>query len=659
MREMLTKSGFDVVEGTTGVEAIEQYTAFEPDLVLLDINMPVLDGIAACQEIRKRSLRDVPIVMVTSVDDAISIENAFDVGATDFILKPINWPLLQQRLDKLLAEWRQASGPEGDRHSLELLQKVAPECVFVVNRAGEVLETISDRCGFLESTPASLAEMFDAELAGRLKQRVHAVLKSRQHKSMEFLYSGAGADRQYEAKFLAEGRDRVILVLQGVAGDQEANSEVYELAYFDTETGLPNGNLLRLSANEKIVDLDLQSGKLTCVLVKFEDLNNESIASRSEARGVAQRLVGCLAATDAKVMVGSSNAGKPVSRIGTSDFVILLANLPTDDDVRVICESIVAGFETPLSAPAKAIKVSPTIGVASFPTDARDIEMLLYCAKAAAKEAERSNSSTCFSTDAAGIHLVESVDFGTELLKAVDDDQFELHYLPRFDASGSMVSGAEALLRWHHPIRGFVPLSETLHVAKACGQIIDLGELVLRKAFDAARGWPGGQKVSVNLSQQEFLHPDLADRVVDALDASGLAADRVELEVTEAALLRMGDVNTHLNRLKALGVDLVLDDFGTGHTSLSHLTQYPLDALKIDASFVAGLPEDQDCCALVEIIVTIAKKMGMKSIGEGVESAEQLAFLDAVGCDEFQGFYFSKALPPLELIRLLEERGAE
>jgi len=208
-------------------------------------------------------------------------------------------------------------------------------------------------------------------------------------------------------------------------------------------------------------------------------------------------------------------------------------------------------------------------------------------------------------------------------------------------------------------MRGFVGVSELLHLAKATGLIVSLGDWVLHMACEEAQRWQydPAPRVSVNLSQQEFTRQDLADRVIETLNQTGLEPHRIDLELTEAALLRTKNGLAELEKLKGLGVGLVLDDFGTGHTSLALLKQFPIDALKIDGSFVRDLPGNEADAAICEVIITMAHKLGMKAVAEGVETQEQLVFLQDRGCDEFQGFHICRPLPTDEIREYLSQSG--
>jgi len=661
MRETLAKAGFDVSVAASGPEAIAACPAFMPDLVLLDINMPSMDGITACTEIRKQNERNFPIIMVTSVDDAVSIQRAFDAGATDFILKPVNWPLFQRRLDSVLAEWNRSQEFDDSIKRVQLLEKVAPEQVMMVSRSGVIIEDLKHRpeTGRTETEPPyrTLEDIFGADIAHRFKQRISGVLKTRRHNNLEFAISEQGVSRDYEAQFLADGRDRVIIVVQNVSVDKETQSEIYELAFYDSITDLPNGHLFERCAEETLIDAGLHERSLVFVSLCFDNISKEDLASRNVMLTVADRLRDCLASCSSVLQMGESENAARVSRIDSNRFMLTVDNIQMGNDVSAVCDQIALGFAGRIVFDSGSITISPRLGVATYPADGRDLQTIMHAADLAMHEARETGELVCFNSQAATMQNVDTMDYGNELRQAMDDGQLELYFQPRLSMPDSAITCVEALLRWNHPMRGFVGLRELLHLAKATGLIVPLGNWVLRTACEEAQRWQcvPTPRVSVNLSQQEFARRDLAARVIEILDETGLDPGRIDLELTEAALLRSDDGLADLETLKGLGVGLVLDDFGTGHSSLAHLKQYPIDALKIDGSFVRDLPGNDEDAAVCEVIIIMAHKLGMKAVAEGVETQEQLDFLLERGCDEFQGFHICRPLPADEIENFLNQ----
>ena len=323
-----------------------------------------------------------------------------------------------------------------------------------------------------------------------------------------------------------------------------------------------------------------------------------------------------------------------------------LENDQFGDDRGAICERISRELTGQIDTESGTVTISPRLGIAMYPTDGQDLQAIMHAAGAAMREALETGKLFCFQSRAAQPG-VDVQDYGNELRQAFEANQLELYFQPRRSLPGGTVTCLEALLRWNHPIRGFVDLRELLYLAKASGLIMALGDWVLEHACEEAQRWQCDPlpRVSVNLSQQEFTRQDLADRVIEALEKAGLEPSRIELELTEAALLRTSDELAELEKLKDLGVGLVLDNFGTGHSSLADLKHYPIDALKIDGSFVRGLPDNDKDAAVCEVVVTMAQLFGMKAVAEGVESEQQLQLLQKLGCDEFQGYHICRPLP--------------
>ena len=656
LEETLLEAGFGVRSARSGDEAVEACADFTPDLALLDINMPVMDGIEACREIRRLCGSDFPIVMVTSVDDAMSIQSAFDAGASDFILKPINWPLFQRRMESIIQDWGQAAELNETQKRIAALQRVAPEQAMLVSRNGVVIEDLKERTSSVRpdrvASYPTLDELYGADVARRFKQCISAVLKTCQPKALRFTLDEWGRERECQADFQVDGRERVIVVVQSVSSEaQAAPREVYQLAFYDAVSGLPNEHLFRRVAKTVCADAALQSRPLALYSVGIEGVDEQS-GSVNEAltRDAARIIAGCAAKHPGLVPIGDQESAERFARGDYTEFLLMLDNVHSADDVTSLLDSITRGFEK--ESPALTI----AIGVAILPSDGNNPDVLIRAARGARKEAATEGDVSAFHGSAASVPVINTVDYAIELREALAQGQFELHYQPRVATLTGRVTAVEALLRWNHPMRGWVGLGEILHLAKATGMIFDLGDWVLETACTAAAGWAtmaDAPRVSINLSRQELTREGLVGRIHNALDRTGLDPARLELEVTEAALLRAYDTGALLSMIKALGIGLVLDDFGTGHSSLASLKNYPIDALKIDASFVNGSTSNSSDAAICEIIIMMAHKMGLAAIAEGVETEAALELMAEQGCDEIQGYLVSKPLPIDKLLPLI------
>ena len=657
LEETLVEAGFEVRCADTGAGAIEICDSFGPDLVLLDINMPGMDGIETCASLRRAAGQDFPIVMVTSVDDATSIQAAFEAGATDFIVKPINWPIFQRRLDSIMAEWRHAGQLDENRQRLAALQRVAPEQVMLVSRNGLIIEDLKDHSGVHRSGPLAafptLDEMYGPETATRFKQCISSVLKTCQPKSLRFTAVEWGRERDCQADFQVDGRDRVIVVIQTVTEDLSTPREIYELAFHDPATGLPNRHLFRRVAVNVIADALLHDRSLA--LFSLSIGSGESwFRDENLLRELAATLDRCVAEDPRHVPVGEQDGAAAVARGAGNEFLFMLDDVRTGAEVNSLLEKLRTVFDS--ESRDDGLHLEPAIGVAILPSDGNDPETLLLAAASARIEARTAGRFA--GRHGSSVPVLEVLDYAGELREALEKDQLELHYQPRIDARSGSVTCAEALLRWNHPLRGYVGLDEILRYAKATGLIVEIGDRVLRMACNTVAGWPADEacRLSVNLSRQELLHPELAARLTTILSEARFDPGRLEIEVTEAALMRAEQSPSILASIKALGVGLVLDDFGTGHSSLATLKDLPLDALKIDRSFVARATEDSASAAICEIIAIMAHKMGLVAIAEGVETEAQFEKMVAIGCDELQGFLVSRPLDAVDLREFVAAR---
>ena len=650
MSETLSDAGFEVAVASAGNEAVELCAEFLPDLVLLDINMPGMDGIAACAEMRRQSKRSFPIIMVTSVDDASSIQNAFDAGATDFILKPVNWPIFQRRLASVLGEWNTSEALDESKKRLGLLEKVAPEKAMLVNRAGVIVEDLKRHRTartLLANRPGETVEaVYGADIALRFKQKVSGVLKTGRDNRLEFTVAEQNVIRNFEAEFLAHGRDSVLVVVQNVSNDQDKKSEVYELAFYDEASGYPNRHLFQKFAEDAIANASLHESGIALVSLTVDGLTGRQAQQKELVRQLLDQVNQCLLAAESVARIGRNTQDARLARLEPNRFGFIVTRDPDNREVAALCEQlddvILQGLEGHNSLPELTLRC----GTASFPGDGHDLATIEHAALLAMEEAVLKGELLCYATQAPAEAASTPVDYGAELRQAMKNGELELYFQPRIALPDGVITSIEALLRWNHPMRGFVDLDELLPLAKASGLIIELGDWVLRAACTAAMEWEGSPlpRISVNLSQEEFSRQDLADRILDVLSLTDMPAERIELEFTEAALLRTRNELVDLVTLNDLGVGLVLDNFGTGHSSLTLLKQYPIDTIKIDGAFVRNLTSETEDRAVCEVIVSMAHKFGMRAVAENVETEEQLDILKEMGCDEFQGYHICKPL---------------
>jgi diguanylate cyclase (GGDEF)-like protein len=360
---------------------------------------------------------------------------------------------------------------------------------------------------------------------------------------------------------------------------------------------------------------------------------------------VADRLSACVREVDT------------VARLGGDEFAIIQLGARQPDDAEVLAARIVAAFLQPFEVGGHQIMTGVSIGVAVAPGDGasyetlmRDADIALYLAKTEGGGRVRFFEAEMDSR----IHIRRLLEL--DLQVAISRKEFELYYQPLVSLITDKIIGFEALLRWHHPVRGLVSPMDFIPVAEETGMIVTIGEWVLHTACFEAENWPDDITVAVNLSPVQFKKGDLVGTVQAALAASGLRPDRLELEITESVFLRdtVGTL-TALRQLRAMGIGVALDDFGTGYSSLSYLHSFPFSKIKIDQSFVRDLMTNHESMSIVRAVTGLGKSLGIKTIAEGVETREQLDKLRDKGCDEVQGYFFSRPRPASEVPALIEK----
>ncbi|MCH8050478.1 MAG: EAL domain-containing protein [Chloroflexi bacterium] len=359
---------------------------------------------------------------------------------------------------------------------------------------------------------------------------------------------------------------------------------------------------------------------------------------------------------------GLIREGDTVARVGGDEFAILLSGISQVEGAVAVSKRILKDFRRPWVLDGHEFHVTTSVGIAMYPDDGEDAETLLKNADAAMCRAkEQGRYGFQLYTPAMNVAVLERIALENDLRQALEREDFVLHYQPQVNVSSGRIVGMEALLRWQHPERGLVLPMEFIPVAEETGLILPLGEWVLRTACVQNKAWQEAglpsMRVAVNLSARQFQSRELVNTVTKILEETGLDPDCLQLEITEGDAMQDTEFTAKvLHDLKVMGVQIVIDDFGTGHSSLSYLARFPIDALKIDRSFVGSLPVDQSAAAITAAIITLAHSLNLSVIAEGVETEEQLAFLKERKCDEFQGYLFSKPWPA-EAFEAILSRG--
>ncbi len=639
-----------------------------PHVVVLDAALGAPgEALAACRALRAATATaDVPVLLLVTGDDSPAVAQCLAAGATDVAMRISPASLVTHRMQQMLRVKRTVDDLQRSESSLEHAQRIAR----LGNWAWDPVEdevTWSVEVDRLLEVPATISSATMDEFLGRVHRHdqpaVQAALTALTNGSpafaldLRFVQSG-GRTRvlhaQGEAVLDDLGRaTRVMGTLQDITERTAAENRIRFLAYSDSLTNLPNRGLFtdRLRG---MVGAARRRGQLVATV--FVDLDN--FKSVNDTMGhtvgdellkrVADRFRDTLRDTDVFTRDRPADSeSSTVARLGGDEFILAIGEIARIEDVPRIARRLQESLKQPiLLAPFGEVFVTTSMGISVFPQDGQTVEELLKNADAALYHAKDSGRD-CFQFFSASLNeaALQRLLLEGHLRRAVQNDELVAYYQPLVDGRTNRVVGVEALMRWNRPEVGLVAPAQFIHVAEESGSIHELGRWILRAASTESRtrGWhERGVRVAVNISAQQFKRPDVVETLVEAVAGSGLNPEAVSLEITESVLADHARAVPTLRALKDAGFSIILDDFGTGYSSLTYLKALPIDALKIDRSFIRNLTTDPRDAAIVTAIIGLARSLSMAVVAEGVELAAQKEQLLAMGCPIMQGYLFGR-----------------
>ncbi len=685
----LTERGFDITECSSGDDALQRLGVWTPDIIVLDALMPGRDGFDTCRALRASAgFENMPVLMLTGLDDEASITRAYQAGATDFFVKSNQWSLLSGRLRYLLRSARTRQELERSKSKLARAQDLARMGSFDWRRpsaghaGGLTLAPEGLRVfGFGPNEQVSLrrlVRMVPMPERRGLSRVLGEVLRQSTVLAIDVpVHLPDGRMRivhlEAEPEFNDQGHGTGYTgIVQDVTDRRVAEDRIRHLANFDALTGLPNRRQL-IWRTERALEharrLVHQSALLLIDLDRFKVINDTlgHAAGDELLVEVARRLRSCVRHCDqvtdgALESVGarSHRTLEAVGRLGGDEFVALLPEVSDDADAERVSARILEALREPIFVGGQECFVTCSVGIALFPRDGvtvadlmRNSDVAMYSVKNAGR-----NSGAVYSPMLAGRGR-EKLELESALHKAIERNELVLHYQPKIDVRSARMVGAEALMRWQRGRRLVAP-GEFIPLAEETGLIVPLSEWALREAARQVKAWMlsfgFNDSIAVNLPSRLFERSDLVEHIHQSVTACGIPHRSIQLEITETGLMKdLQNVIPSLHRLTEIGVEISIDDFGTGYSSLAYLTTLPISELKIDRSFVRELGITPQSQAVVTAIIALARSLGLRVVAEGVENLRQMEVLHRLGCGVMQGFLFSRPIPPDELELWLEQ----
>ena len=656
--EALKGTGFNVIEASSGEAAMSILEETLPDLVLLDAIMPTIDGFEVCMQIRKsRETRSIPVMILTGLGDMDSVNKAFESGATDFIVKPINYAVLSSRIQFQLRVADNLRELNISQEWLASAQRIAgvgywqwdsTADKFTVSEQLVEILSLENVSGFKNLNDyLNFVHPQDQEF---VRSRINAVsldgVTSSDDYRMVTFQSGAIVVHQELAQ-PSNSSNIVLGTVQDITVQRESERKIRQLAYSDELTGLASRVYFHKHIEDVIKAAHRRSERFALLffdLDGFKDVNDSLGHDVGDMllKVVAKRLQDLIRDTDF------------VARLGGDEFCILVDNIDDQYGAAYVAERCLEEMNEPIKLGRQSIRPRCSIGIAYYPDDGEDSKSLLKAADSAMYAAKENGKHRYEYYKPEFTEIAEErLRIEQELRLTIDNDELELHYQPQIDLKTGRMAGVEALVRWNHPTRGMIAPLEFIDIAERIGFIKPLGQWVLKTACQQARAWRDmglpELQMAVNISASHFQDADFISMVEKTLADSGFPGTSLELEVTESVTQTDSRNISIFTSLRKMGIRIAIDDFGTGYSSLATLRELPIDCLKIDRLFIKDMLQNPESSVLLGTIIGAAHALGHTIVAEGVEEKDQVKVLTAIGSDFIQGYYFSKPVPAREI----------
>jgi diguanylate cyclase (GGDEF)-like protein/PAS domain S-box-containing protein len=676
---LLQPEGYRTVTAATGKEALASIKAKQPDLILLDAMMPGMDGHQVAKILKASAeTSNIPIIMVTAETGQDVLLDGLRAGVEEFLTKPVNRAELWLRVRNLLRlkEMNDLVEHQNELLEQEVLNRTATLQRFrtAMDVTGDAILLVDDDTGRFIEVNATASSMFgysSEEFLGLGTLSLEATTQIELERLRDAIIGGPVSETLSEARIrrkdgwhlpveihrqthTAGGSSTTVSVIRDTTEREEAQLRLYQLAHHDPLTGLPNRTLFSKTLSKSLAHAEREDWQvaLLCIdLDHFKKVND----THGHAMGdvllgqVGERLVECVRLRDT------------VGRLGGDEFALIVNLEEGRTGAPAIADKIHDVLRAPFTLGNSEVSVTASIGITSYPDDATDPEVLMKSADIAMYRAKQCGRDThCTFTRKMNVEMLTQLSLEAAVHKAVENEEFVVHYQPKVDTESGRVIGLEALLRWQRPGYGLVAPHYFIPALEETGLIVEVGNWVIATVCRQIKAWAetsiGPIAVAVNVSSRQFVDHDLDGDVERALLESGIDAGLLELELTESSLMQHTESTVAaLASLKNRGVQLSIDDFGTGYSSLAYLQRFPFDKVKIDIAFVRHVTGNTRDATIAQTIIQMAHGLRMTAIAEGVETAEQFGYLRHHGCDQMQGHLFGYPLPLREIEEFLKE----
>lgn len=667
LKALLKPDGYNILEASSGRECIEIVHRTAVDLVLLDIQMPDLDGFSTGRILRQmHDQNQLPIIMMTSIESGGQVTKAFEYGANDYVHKPVERVVVTARIKTQLALRETGKALRSSEERYALVSRGTNDGIWDWNLlTGEL---------YLSARWRAMVGMEDPTWSPRGADWIDLVYYEDRKRVLSDLQAHLyGTASHFETELRMRDRNHNFrwMLCRGLAVKDKTGlafriagslTDITEGKVADSLTGLPNRTLFQDRINRRIEQMAGKKNETFAVIYAdiddFKMINDQFGHEAGDAFliSVARRFEGALRRSDAVI-----------ARLGGDEFGILLESVRNEEDAIKIAKRIHETLESPIVVAEREIQTRASMGIVladyglqgAIEQKITAESLLAYADTAMYLAKSQRDSPYCLFKSKMIADSTMRLEMASELRHAVQREELSLNYQPIIDLRTASTVGYEALVRWQHPFHGNVPPNVFIPIAEAKGLIVEIGELVLRKACQQAMQWRTQANrdliMSVNVSMRQLASKRFVQTVVDTLRETELPPHCLKLEVTESLLMQQpGESLSKLHELRQTGVMISIDDFGTGYSSLSYLHQMPLDVLKVDRSFVNGMFESGKHLAIIRAILALASSLQLKVIAEGVETIDQLQQLQVLGCEMVQGYYFSRPLPVKEAGELLQ-----